>query len=92
MTMAAKKAKKQAAVKAVTEAAETPPVKTKQIRIRLTYIVTVAEDFPVHTMGRNIDSLIARGVLAFVRNDDESVIIEGGSRLQLSAVGRKGRL
>lgn len=53
----------------------------------------VADDFPTHAMGRQIDTLIARGVLAFARNDDEVIQTEGGARLQMSAVGgRKASL
>lgn len=59
----------------------------KRICVKLSYVMQVADDFPTHAMGRQIDTLIARGVLAFARNDDEVIQTEGGARLQMTAVG-----
>lgn len=65
----------------------------KRVRVKLSYVMRVADDFPTDAMGRHIDRLIARGILAFARTDDEIVQTEGGARLQMTAVGgRKASL
>ncbi len=83
-------AKKNAVPK--TQDVEQKPKGFKRVRVKLSYVMRVADDFPTHLMGRGINKLIANGVLAFTRNDDEVIQTEGGARLQMTALGRKASL
>jgi hypothetical protein len=66
-----------------------PALLGKKVRITLTYVLCVPEDFPTNVMTQRILDLVVHGVHIFVRGPDESFNVEPGARLRMTAVDRK---